>query len=74
MAFGDDLHFETHEAIGRVKEAEGNLDEARGAYQRAEQVILDDPKVVPKVSPWSERITKLRARRESLSSGRPTVA
>jgi hypothetical protein len=66
MAFDDDLHFETHEAIGRVKQAEGKLDEARRAYERARQIIREDPNVDANTPPWSEAVTKLNARIQSL--------
>jgi hypothetical protein len=65
-AFEDDLHFETQEAIGRVKQAEGDLDGARQAYERAERIVRDDPKIDSGRPPWSETIAKLKARCASL--------
>jgi hypothetical protein len=67
-AFEDDLHYETHEALGLLRQAQGDIEGARRAYQHADQLIRADKTVDPTVPPWSEVIARLRGRCESLSS------
>jgi len=61
-----DLHYEVQEALGVVSQARGDLVKARSYYEKAIQCILDDPNIDSTRPPWSEIISGLNQRIDSL--------
>lgn len=63
----DDLHYEVHETLGMVSQARGDFDSARAFYEKSIRCILDDPNIDETKPPWSESISRLKWRIQSLN-------
>jgi hypothetical protein len=63
----DDPHYEVHEALGVVSQARGNLSSAKSYYEKSISYILKDPNIDGTIPPWSENISRLKSRIQSLN-------
>jgi hypothetical protein len=63
-----DEHYEVHEALGLLNEAEGKLTKAKSCYQRAIKSIMGDPKINYNQPPWSEVVERLQERKRKLKN------
>ncbi|HWP91793.1 MAG TPA: DUF4365 domain-containing protein [Thermodesulfobacteriota bacterium] len=71
VTFGElkkDEHYEVHEALGLLNEAEGKLTKAKSCYQRAIKSIMGDPKINYNQPPWSEVVERLQERKRKLNN------
>jgi len=63
----DDLHYEVHETLGVVRQAHGDIVSARSFYEKSIQCIRNDPHIDTTMPPWSEAISRLNERIQSLN-------
>ena len=63
----DDPHYEVHEGMGVVSQARGDLPSALSYYEKSISCILNDPNIDGTKPPWSENVSRLNSRIQSVS-------